>query len=1062
MNRLQEDNQSFSQAAADKFFLAVTQRPKTILVVFAIFVIACASQIPKITKDASVDAFIRSDHPTLVYRDKVKELFGLQEAIILAVVAEGETGIFNPQSLALVKWMTDEIQKIPYFDPNRVSSIATERNIYGSEDQLFVEDFLSPMPKTQKEASAIKNAIFDIPLYKGFLVSEDGTSAMIVAELADKQQANAAYDAISILIKNHPSGGDVYVAGEGAASGYLSRYIDSDARKLQPIAFLIMVIMMYIAFRKFVVVGFTVMIIGGTAISTMGIMGASGVPYYAITNALTVILIGISIADSIHILSQYYSERAADPAADQRTLVLRAMGIIWRPVFLTTLTTMGGFLGIALTSTMPPMMWFGTFAMLGCFFALVFSYFALPAALVLTKPHSSPAFKPGQSESESSLVAQSLSSVGQLCVNNAGVTLSVAAVTIAISAVFALDLKADRRLIENFSPSESIYQADRIINQKFSGSSFLDIVIETPDYEGLFDATRLKRMEALETYAKSLPNVQKTVSIVDYLKLMNRSLDGNKPESFALPQDENLIAQYFLLYSASADPTDFEDEIDQEYRQALIRIVLNTGQYSETKPVVEALQNYVADNFTTPDLTANLSGRVTVDHYWMEPLARSHFTSVAFSLFFVFSVSAALFRSLFAGLLTVLPVASAVLVVYAYMGLLGIWLEPATSMFAAIAIGLGVDFAIHTVDRMKYYCRELGMSFDVAVVRFYETTGRALFVNWACLFFGFEVLLISELPTLFRFGLLTMTALAGGFLLALTVLPPLIKVTEPLTSFSNASLNTRGAISTLLLVGIIVGLSAGFSNRSLANTDLPSGLEIATKLAERDEGSQLDQRLTMQLINRNGKVRKREAKVLRRDFDGERRSLIYFEGPTNIKGTSFLTYDYDRDEAQDNQWIFLPALSRVRMISASDRGDNFLGTDFTYEDVKEFTSYSLTDYNFRTLGQDVFRGKPVFRIECTPNTEKTKKEIGYSRIEAIIDPETWMPMKAEYWDIAGNPMKSIDIAQYKKIDDIWTPTKIIAKSHKSGHTTVFDYADITFDVDLPDDLFSKQQMEKGF
>ena len=539
-------------------------------------------------------------------------------------------------------------------------------------------------------------------------------------------------------------------------------------------------------------------------------------------------------------------------------------------------------------------------------------------------------------------------------------------------------------------------------------------------------------------------------------------MNANAPEAFALPTDNNLIAQYFLLYAASADPTDFEEEIDQEYRQALVRVVLNTGQYSKTKPVIDALKTYVGENFTASDLTATLSGRVTVDHYWIKPLATSHFFSVSISLVFVFGVSALLFRSVFAGLLTVMPVACAVIVVYAMMGGLGIWLEPATSMFAAIAIGLGVDFSIHTIDRLKYYCRELNMAFDDAVVKFYETTGRALFVNWACLFFGFEILLISELPTIFRFGMLTMATLAGGFLLSLVILPALYKVTEPLNARFDTTLHRRRAVPVSVCAAAVLVAFAAARDGAEASPDLPSGLEIATRLAERDDGTQLDGLIRMQLINRNGKIRKRDARFLRRDFEDERKTLIYFEGPTNIKGTSFLTFDYHADQKPDDQWIYLPALSRVRMISSSDRGDYFLGTDFTYEDIKETTSFSLTDYSFKTIGKERRGEKDVYVLECTPINEKVKRELGYSRILAFIDPALWMPVQAEYWDEAGNPLKIVDIDRVERIDDIWTPLRFVAKNHKSGHTTVFDYSEVDYHVDLSRDVFSKRQMEKGF
>ncbi|MFT7234415.1 MAG: putative RND superfamily exporter protein, partial [Cyclobacteriaceae bacterium] len=137
------------------------------------------------------------------------------------------------------------------------------------------------------------------------------------------------------------------------------------------------------------------------------------------------------------------------------------------------------------------------------------------------------------------------------------------------------------------------------------------------------------------------------------------------------------------------------------------------------------------------------------------------------------------FRSFEAGVYTIIPVVFAVAVIYGVMGFSGIWLSVGTSMFAAIAIGVGVDFAVHTVDRMIFFIKEMKLDVDDAFESFYKTTGRALLFNLLALALGFGVLITSSVPPLIRFGSLVAVSVFAGFLASLTLLPAIIYLAKP-------------------------------------------------------------------------------------------------------------------------------------------------------------------------------------------------------------------------------------------------------------------------------------------
>jgi len=267
--------------------------------------------------------------------------------------------------------------------------------------------------------------------------------------------------------------------------------------------------------------------------------------------------------------------------------------------------------------------------------------------------------------------------------------------------------------------------------------------------------------------------------VVDYLKQMNRALNEGRPEAYALPQNKDLVAQYFLLYSASGDPEDFQEKVDYDYRLANIRVSMDSGKYSDEKAVVEAAQQYIESSFNAPGIHATLSGRVNVDYHWIKRLGETNWGSVSIALVMVWLMATLSFRSLIGGLITVAPIILTVLLVYAVMAFSGIWLSISTSMFAAIAIGLGVDFAVHTIERLEVLLQDQHRSLDESLASLFPTTGRALLFNFLALALGFGVLATSKVVVLQEFGLIVALAVTVSFVTSLTLLPAMVKIFRP-------------------------------------------------------------------------------------------------------------------------------------------------------------------------------------------------------------------------------------------------------------------------------------------
>ncbi|NQX96865.1 MAG: outer membrane lipoprotein-sorting protein [Flavobacteriales bacterium] len=259
-----------------------------------------------------------------------------------------------------------------------------------------------------------------------------------------------------------------------------------------------------------------------------------------------------------------------------------------------------------------------------------------------------------------------------------------------------------------------------------------------------------------------------------------------------------------------------------------------------------------------------------------------------------------------------------------------------------------------------------------------------------------------------------------------------------------------GLLTTMLLI----------PNLSKSQT-LPSGKSIAEKTYAKNEGVSVIRKLTMELKDKRGKVRIRETTALRKYFGKEKRSAIFYLTPSSVKGTAFLTFDYPEASKDDDQWLYMPALRKTRRISAANRGDYFLGTDLTYEDIKLETRISKVDYNYKTIGTEIIKGHKCYVLEGAPKNEKIAKELGHSKVKYWVDATYWMLRKADSWDIAGNKLKTVEISEIKKVQGIWTYHKILVNNHKTTHQTIFRISQVDYKKPLSDDLFTKESLVNG-
>ena len=261
----------------------------------------------------------------------------------------------------------------------------------------------------------------------------------------------------------------------------------------------------------------------------------------------------------------------------------------------------------------------------------------------------------------------------------------------------------------------------------------------------------------------------------------------------------------------------------------------------------------------------------------------------------------------------------------------------------------------------------------------------------------------------------------------------------------NNSRRTFITVLTMVLLGILP---------QLAHAE-PSPQEIVKQSLKAFyyAGNDMSVRVSMSLINAQGKQRRRELTLLRRNMGAsgaEQRYFIYFHAPADVSGMTFMVWKMLKRD--DDRWIFIPAIKMVRRIAANDKRSSFVGSDFTYEDV---SGREVTDENHKLLRSESWNGQPCFVIESRPISSSD-----YSRRTCWIDKKNWLPLKEEYVDARGQKIREFIADEVKEVGGHWTVTKRTMKNFQTGHRTEVVFSQLSYNVGLEDDLFTERYLSQ--
>lgn len=261
-------------------------------------------------------------------------------------------------------------------------------------------------------------------------------------------------------------------------------------------------------------------------------------------------------------------------------------------------------------------------------------------------------------------------------------------------------------------------------------------------------------------------------------------------------------------------------------------------------------------------------------------------------------------------------------------------------------------------------------------------------------------------------------------------------------------------ICVLILLGSTPVLAEGLS-----------AYEIMKKVDERYDGDTASGTSKMILIDKRDRQRVRDFSLFRKDYGEDSKSISIFKSPADIEGTSYLNYDWDDEEKDDDSWLYLPALQKVKRIAAGDKSDPFLGSDFSFADIN---GLDFTWYNYTFVSQsEVIDGHDCWLIESVPKPEykeKAEQTTGYLKSHSWVRKDNFVSVRGKIWVKRGNKIKYFSASDLQLIDNVWTPMKlqmITTKKDKRQHASIIQVENIEYNQPLDDSLFSSETLQRG-
>lgn len=786
-----------------------------LLVAFGVFAFF-SYHVKDFSLDASSESIVLENDSDLRYYSDTREIFGSDDYIFVTVTPPAGDDLFSDKNLKVIGDMSAEFLKIE--DVESVTSILNVPLFHSPDVELFklATDYRTlqgvDRPKADKEQA--RKELIESPLYKNYLISEDGTTTTLQVTFKDPPQADTdlynrrrdlkdksrdsgltvdeskelaevelkyakAHEADiaqntrnieacrAIVNKYEPQIGELHAGGVPMIIADIIAYVRNDIKVFGIASFALVVITLTILFRRLKWVLLPLLCSAMVLFIMMGYMGFTHWTGTIVTSNFPAMLIVITLMTAIHIVAHFQETYARHPDWTTRQITLETVRHVAVPCFYMSLTTVVGF-GSLFFADIRPLKDLGLVVSWGIMVAFVLLFTVIPAALQYFPKGKVPANEAEKLEDSSMrMYARFTERFGWL----------IYAMLFVIIVVFGYGitkLKVENRFIDYFRENTEIYRGMSVIDQRLGGTTPLEVVLEADGKDFWIQAENLKKLRAVHEWVDAQPESGKVLS-PDTMIRVAEGVNKGKP-----------IPQVILNVMLSAIPKEIQDAVVKPYltpERDKVRIALRVEESSKAlnrKGLMERFDEYFKTDpiFQDGTIRPRATGVFVLYNNMLQSLYNSQIKTIAVSYAAIWIMFVVLFRSPTLATIAFLPNVPPVMVTLGTMGLADIPLNILTIMIAGVSLGEAVDFALHYIHRFRHEY-SVDHDYKASMYRCHNSIGRAIYYTTITTVVGFAIVCFSNFIPNVYFGLFTALALLVGFFASMTLLPLLIITLKP-------------------------------------------------------------------------------------------------------------------------------------------------------------------------------------------------------------------------------------------------------------------------------------------
>jgi predicted RND superfamily exporter protein len=741
------------------------------LLILVLLSLAAWQQITYLEVDRSDDKLISPSDPGWRDLRRMETDFGVEETALIYI---RDADLWTTERLLQLQKLTFDLEDTPQI--TSVSSVLSATNIRDKGDYVVAEPLVGIVPNSVDGIAEIKSDALYSSIMRHSVISDDAQSTAIRLGYrgdTEAQELNAKiYAIVEALIEPLRNDFDVILQ---LGSPRLEREIDTglfnDLKTLIPAAVLIMIATIAVFLKSLRTIPIPLITTGISILWTLGFMATTGIPLTLLTAMVPALIIVIGSTEDVHMIIAYLDGLAPEghakkEAVNRRLAVEHMARRVGVPILITSLTTAVGF--VANTVSEIPLI--REFAMASAFAMvanLIVTVLALPLQLTLFGPKVSRLS--AEDKALTGVVGGILRFVERVTDQYPMIIVGAFASLLIILGMRIPDVRVNNDPLSYFRPDHPFVVDATQLADHLSGLQIFSLTLNSPIPEYFRTVEGVSKIADAQALLDSQALYDKTQSFADIVKMMHQEMHKGDTEFFNVPTDQEDLDLYIQTFSRD----DIESFVTEDYSRARIMVRHNVSNSLELNQTLDALQTQLR-GVLGERVNFALTGKNLMVNRAAEQLISGQLSSLLLVLTIIFLLFSILYTSILAGLLALVPNVIPVVLSFGAMGMLGVPLNPATAMVAAIVIGIAVDDTIHLMTRFGVESRRHLTESEAtrATIR-----GQALPIisTSLALALGFSVLAFSSFSVVVQFGLLAAAAMIYAMVADLLLMPILLR-----------------------------------------------------------------------------------------------------------------------------------------------------------------------------------------------------------------------------------------------------------------------------------------------